>query len=75
MEKAQGCVHGPGFAVEQWKAAAACGPNGGNCVEVNHGVAGMVGVRDSKCPGGPALVFRAGGWRSFLAGQATGSFG
>ncbi|HEX3788001.1 MAG TPA: DUF397 domain-containing protein, partial [Pseudonocardiaceae bacterium] len=31
-----------------WLRSTFCGPNGGNCVEVNLGVAGVVGVRDSK---------------------------
>jgi hypothetical protein len=54
------------FPAMQWKAAVACGPNGGNCVEVNQGVARCVGVRDSKRPDGPILVFSAASWRTFM---------
>ncbi|MGI5217682.1 DUF397 domain-containing protein [Nocardia sp. CA-290969] len=37
------------------------------CVEAAHLSAGMVGVRDSKNPAGPALVFSADEWDAFLA--------
>ncbi|WP_454194753.1 DUF397 domain-containing protein [Nocardia sp. Marseille-Q1738] len=48
---------------------------GGNeCVEVAHLDGGMVGVRDSKNPSGPALVFTPGEWDAFLAGAADGEF-
>lgn len=38
------------------------------CVEVAHLTGGMVGVRDSKNPTGPALVFTPSEWDAFLAG-------
>ena len=47
--------------------------HGGDCVEVAHGT-DAVGVRDSKEPDGPALVFGAGEWRAFIAGVVVGSF-
>ena len=37
----------------------------GNCVEVA-GLGQMVGLRDSKDPGGPVLRFTPGEWSSFL---------
>ena len=37
--------------------------------------AGAVGMRDSKDPNGPALVFTAGEWAAFLGGVADGDFG
>lgn len=43
-----------------------------DCVEVAHLDAGMVGVRDSKNPSDPALVFSPAGWDAFtecIAGQ------
>ncbi|MEU2036384.1 DUF397 domain-containing protein [Nocardia amamiensis] len=46
---------------------------GSDCVEVAHLDGGMVGVRDSKNPSGPALVFTPGEWDAFLAGAAYGS--
>lgn len=35
---------------------------------------GMVGVRDSKNPTGPALVFAPGEWEAFTAGVNDGEF-
>jgi hypothetical protein len=60
-----------------WRSATRCGPNGGNCVEVNlasRDVAGIVGIRDSKPVEGPALVFGAADWRSFLTGTIADGF-
>ncbi|WP_433729025.1 DUF397 domain-containing protein [Nocardia sp. CA-129566] len=44
------------------------------CVEVAFLQGGMVGVRDSKNPTGPALVFTPGEWAAFTAGVADGEF-
>ncbi|MFJ2953869.1 DUF397 domain-containing protein [Streptomyces sp. NPDC087270] len=52
--------------------------NGGNCVEVAANLAvsrGVVPVRDSKDPQGPALVFPADAFASFVAGVKSGEFG
>ncbi|MFE2728412.1 DUF397 domain-containing protein [Kitasatospora sp. NPDC059327] len=49
--------------------------NGGNCVEVSASFPGAVPVRDSKHPEGPALVFPADAWQSFVAGVRSGDFG
>ncbi|WP_308222434.1 DUF397 domain-containing protein [Kitasatospora sp. A2-31] len=38
------------------------------------GFPGVVPVRDSKDPGGPALVFSDAAWRSFVAGVRAGDF-
>ncbi|MGY4102836.1 DUF397 domain-containing protein [Nocardia sp. R16R-3T] len=46
----------------------------GECVEVAFLTDGMVGIRDSKNPGGPALVFTPREWDSFTAGVASGEF-
>ncbi|NKY31353.1 DUF397 domain-containing protein [Nocardia gamkensis] len=43
-----------------------------DCVEVAHLEGGMVGVRDSKNPSGPALVFTPGEWDAFTAGANDG---
>ncbi|MEU7633380.1 DUF397 domain-containing protein [Nocardia sp. NPDC049220] len=45
-----------------------------DCVEVAFLGAGMVGVRDSKNPTGPALVFTPGEWEAFTAGVVDGEF-
>ncbi|MEU1983470.1 DUF397 domain-containing protein [Nocardia sp. NPDC019395] len=46
----------------------------GNCVEVAFLGDGLVGVRDSKNPAGPALVFRPEDWDGFLTGLAGAWF-
>ncbi|MGK8489883.1 DUF397 domain-containing protein [Nocardia asiatica] len=47
---------------------------GKDCVEVAHLASGMVGVRDSKDPSGPALIFAPGEWDAFTAGVVRGAF-
>ncbi|MGI5219520.1 DUF397 domain-containing protein [Nocardia sp. CA-290969] len=47
---------------------------GSDCVEAAHLSEGHVGVRDSKNPSGPALVFTPGEWDAFLAGAKGGEF-
>lgn len=45
-----------------------------DCVEVAHLDDGNVGVRDSKNPTGPALVFTPDEWDGFTAGVHGGEF-
>ncbi|MGK8525440.1 DUF397 domain-containing protein [Nocardia asteroides] len=45
-----------------------------SCVEVAWLDAGRVGVRDSKNPTGPALIFTPGGWDAFTARVKVGGF-
>ncbi|MFI2584878.1 DUF397 domain-containing protein [Streptomyces rochei] len=47
----------------------------GDCVEVAWLTNGAVGVRDSKNPTGPALVFAPDEWDAFSAGLKAGRFG
>ena len=49
-----------------WRKSSYSSTNGGNCVEVAGNLPGVVGVRDSKDPPGPALTFSPAAWRSFL---------
>jgi Domain of unknown function (DUF397) len=49
-----------------WRKASYSGDNGGNCVEVATNLPGIVAVRDSKDPGGPALVFEPGQWQTLV---------
>ncbi len=44
------------------------------CVEVAFLDGGMIGVRDSKNPVGPALVFAQGEWDAFTGGVKDGEF-
>ncbi len=48
--------------------------SGKDCVEVAHLDGGLVGVRDSKNPTGPALVFTPTQWDTFTAGIQNGEF-
>ncbi|MEV6325224.1 DUF397 domain-containing protein [Nocardia sp. NPDC051787] len=47
---------------------------GGQCVEVAWLPGGDIGVRDSKNPTGPALVFTPGEWDAFTVGVNDGEF-
>jgi hypothetical protein len=60
------------FPDDAWRTASFCGPNGGNCVAVNLGTRGRVGVRDTKAATGPALVFDGPGWGAFLSTTGFG---
>ncbi|WP_306356139.1 MULTISPECIES: DUF397 domain-containing protein [unclassified Nocardia] len=44
------------------------------CVEVAWLAEGGVGVRDSKDPAGPTLMFAANEWDTFTAGLRNGTF-
>ncbi|MEU4553119.1 uncharacterized protein DUF397 [Micromonospora violae] len=50
-----------------WRKSRRSGSSGGNCVEVADNLPGVVGVRDSKDPAGPALTFGPAAWRAFVA--------
>jgi hypothetical protein len=50
-----------------WQKSSYSSANGGNCVEVAGDGAGVVAVRDSKDPAGPALVFSPADWSAFIA--------
>ena len=49
----------------EWRKSSYTSSNGGTCVEVGVGPQ-VVAVRDSKDPGGPALVFSAAEWGVFI---------
>jgi len=50
-----------------WRKSSYSGSNGGACVEVARNLPGVVAVRDSKDPHGPALVFSQADWAAFMA--------
>ncbi|MEU7933945.1 DUF397 domain-containing protein [Micromonospora echinofusca] len=50
----------------RWRKSSRSSTNGGTCVEVADNLPGVVGVRDSKDPAGPALVFTPTAWRAFV---------
>ncbi|MFV2020527.1 DUF397 domain-containing protein [Micromonospora sp. LOL_023] len=45
----------------------------GDCVEVAEGLAGVIGVRDSKDPTGPALTISPTNWSAFITATKTGT--
>jgi hypothetical protein len=56
-----------------WRKASYSGTNGGGCVEVARNLPGVVAVRDSKDPNGPALILSANQWAGFLARIRSGA--
>ncbi|MGQ5259154.1 DUF397 domain-containing protein [Micromonospora sp. ZYX-F-536] len=50
----------------RWRKSSRSSGNGGACVEVADNLPGVVGVRDSKDPTGPALTFTPAAWRAFV---------
>ncbi|MFF3071718.1 DUF397 domain-containing protein [Kitasatospora sp. NPDC057936] len=47
---------------------------GGDCVEAAPNIPGLLPVRDSKDPSGPALIFPTAAWQSFITAIRTGEF-
>ena len=56
----------------EWRKASRSSSNGGDCVEVARNLPGIVVVRDSKNPGGPALTIEPAGWQDFIADVKAG---
>ncbi|MFD3803338.1 DUF397 domain-containing protein [Streptomyces sp. NPDC058619] len=57
-----------------WRKSTYSGSEGGSCVEVLDGYPSGMPVRDSKTPHGPALIFPAVSWSSFVAAVKGGEF-
>lgn len=57
-----------------WFKSTYSGAEGNSCVEIADVTAdrGVIGVRDSKDPSGPALLFSPAGWSSFVRLIRTG---
>ncbi|UQA92984.1 DUF397 domain-containing protein [Streptomyces halobius] len=66
------------LAAAEWVKSSYSEGNGGACVEFSRDLAhrphGLVPVRDSKDPDGPALIFPATGWSSFVSAVKRGDF-
>lgn len=60
----------------RWVKSSHSNGDGGNCVEWAPGFAagGIVPVRDSKDPDGPALTFTTDAWTTFIEDVKTGTF-
>jgi hypothetical protein len=61
------CVEVADLTGANWQKSSFSSANGGACVEVAASGAGVVAVRDSKDPDGPALVFALADWSAFIA--------
>jgi len=55
------------LSAARWRTSSYTNSDGGTCVEVADGLDGIVPVRDSKRPGGPALILSAAAWVPFVA--------
>ncbi|MER5941340.1 DUF397 domain-containing protein [Streptomyces sp. NPDC001928] len=49
-----------------WRRSSYSNQEGGECVEAAHNLPGIIPVRDSKNPEGPALVFPTRAWALFV---------
>ncbi|MEU2058265.1 DUF397 domain-containing protein [Streptomyces bungoensis] len=49
-----------------WFKSSYSNEDGGNCLEVAAGIPGLVPVRDSKVPDGPAVILGAAAWAPFV---------
>ncbi|MGC5309294.1 DUF397 domain-containing protein [Micromonospora zamorensis] len=55
----------------RWRKSTRSNGSGGACVEVASNLPGLVAVRDSKDPTGPALVFPPDAWRAFVGSDSV----
>ncbi|NUS90620.1 MAG: DUF397 domain-containing protein [Streptomyces sp.] len=64
----------PDLSTALWRKSSYSNTQGGSCVEVVDGIPGIVPLRDSKNPEGPALVFESATWTSFVQAVKRGEF-
>ncbi len=57
-----------------WRKSTRSGQDG-NCVEIATNLSGIVAIRDSKNPHGPALTFTHSDWAAFIRGIKAGNLG
>ncbi|GII81141.1 transcriptional regulator [Sphaerisporangium rufum] len=57
----------------RWRKSARSNPSG-NCVELAELPGGAVGMRNSRHPGGPVLVYSPGEMADFIARTKRGDF-
>jgi hypothetical protein len=60
-------------AIRAWRKSSYSGADNGDCLEVADPITDCVPVRDSKNPHGPAVVFPAAGWTTFLGAVKDGT--
>ncbi|MEU8560881.1 DUF397 domain-containing protein [Streptomyces cyaneofuscatus] len=59
--------HSLELSTARWRSSSYSNSNGGECVQVSDDFPGLVPVRDSKNPTGPALVLQAPAWSAFMS--------
>ncbi|MFF3260862.1 DUF397 domain-containing protein [Streptomyces sp. NPDC002932] len=59
--------HSPELSTAHWRSSSYSNSNGGECVEITDDFPGIVPVRDSKNPTGPALVVQTEAWGAFVS--------
>lgn len=64
-------VSRPDLSAAAWRKSSYSNQEGGDCVQVADGFPGVVPVRDSKNPTGPALVVPAAAWSAFIEAVAA----
>ena len=57
-----------------WRKSARSSSEGQNCVEVTASLPGIIAVRDSAHPAGPALVVTPRNWTVFIRAVQAGTF-
>lgn len=58
----------------RWRKSTYSGGDGGDCIEFAADLPGVIPVRDSKDPQGPALAFTPAAWTAFVDATARGEF-
>ncbi|WP_197359017.1 DUF397 domain-containing protein [Streptomyces clavuligerus] len=56
----------PDLTTAHWRKSTYSNGEEADCVEVGDGLPGLVPVRDSKTPTGPAVTFGAPAWTAFI---------
>ncbi|MGN5635646.1 DUF397 domain-containing protein [Streptomyces sp. AC154] len=59
--------HSPELSNAHWRSSSYSNTNGGECVEIADDFPGVVPVRDSKNPTGPALLIETAAWDAFVS--------
>ncbi|WP_327236728.1 DUF397 domain-containing protein [Streptomyces sp. NBC_01317] len=57
----------PDLSAARWRKSSYSSGDGGECLEVGDGFAGLVPVRDSKDPARATLTVSAAAWGDFVA--------
>ncbi|GAB7034001.1 DUF397 domain-containing protein [Streptomyces sp. NPDC021749] len=58
--------HTPELSAARWRKSSYSNTNGGSCVEIADNIPGIIPVRDSKNPGGPAICVGEAAWAVFV---------